>query len=438
MGGTTPMNDTATPPALVVRASQVKPGFVYGLSSPTLAIQTNLPPAPDELYDALWGQLQAATAAWDGFEHLDPELAQQALDASHHADPLARWLLSACIWLQSLAMTPVTSHGLSTRTADGRMLTAIIPTQTPIAGALHDLLTALVAKTNEALAAPGVPPQFDDLRPLCDTMRARLRQFPPNTGYLLCAASRLDIPVSHHIGQYYLFGQGRHQVLLNSSMPGHESYFGCTVAKNKVMANAMLRQMGLPVPEQVAVPTMEDACTQASRIGYPVVVKPADLDGGNGVFPFLQDETALRAAWELCRTKTANIILEKHIIGLDYRLLVAKGELIAAIERSPAMVTGDGQGTVAELLEAENQRRKPAPGKAALLHPLPDDAETVAVLAAQGFGRSDVLPAGQVAQPGAHGIAQGAQVIELRGRAGCGQRGVRFGDQRRHQIAQGG
>ena len=42
----------------------------------------------------------------------------------------------------------------------------------------------------------------------------------------------------------------------------------------------MLRQASLPTPDHWAAPDEDSAVSAAESLGYPVVVKAADLDGG--------------------------------------------------------------------------------------------------------------------------------------------------------------
>lgn len=391
---------TDSPDTLRILFSRFISGYAQGLMSPVLALHTNAPPDDSAIYGQLWQGLQKAASDWPEFDHVDGDLTQDALTKTVFANPLAEWLLSSAMWLQSLAGVPITSHGLSGPIApDQNGLSLMVPTQSPALSGLVRLLVAILETTNAALRLGAISSvDFAGLQKACQTLKEEMAQFPPNMSYLLCAARRRNIPASYEIGQYYIFGQGRRQVLLNSSLPGHESCFGAATAKSKTTTNMLLRKFGLPVAEQVSVASVENAQAEAARLGFPVVLKPADLDGGNGVFPFLQDPQALAEAWDLCRAKSTKLILEKHVFGRDYRLLVARGELIAAIERKPAQVVGDGQQTIAALLAAENERRKPQPGQPALFYPLPNDDQAQAILKAQGLTFDDVPAPGVIAR----------------------------------------
>src|SRR5690606_32496452 len=100
---------------------------------------------------------------------------------------------------------------------------------------------------------------------------------------------------------------------------------GTRVARNKAMATHTLRQAGLPVPQHRFVRDADEAVRYATQLGWPVVVKPADLDGGRGVAAGLTSAEAVRKAYAQARKLSSSILLEQHIAGKDYRLIVLHG-----------------------------------------------------------------------------------------------------------------
>ncbi len=385
----------ADPAASTIRLLAIdgRKGFVHGMHSPSLCCALG-DPSPDFAGLAgLFTAIKAQAATWQGFEHIDPALTEKATEQSAFVNPLAKFLMSSAIWLQSLCGIPVTSHGISLITK-GRLF-LFVPVQEAVAPLVRELLIYLVQVANLVLQDGLDTTRIVDLLPVCSRLQREMKKLPPNTAYLLCAARKGNMPVISGIANFFVYGQGRRSVVLNSSLSARESFFGTAVAKDKITSTHLLREVGLPVAEQAKVTTYEEAISQATRIGYPVVIKPSDLDGGNGVFPGLQNVTALERAWTLARAKSANIVIEKHVDGFDYRLLVAKGELIAAIERKPAQVVGDGASSIIQLLAAENGRRKSKDGGPSLLMPLPNDPETQTVLASQGLTLEDVPPPDQ-------------------------------------------
>lgn len=380
-----------------LEALRIVPGFANGLAAPSLVAQLCIPSRPEYTLDPLVRELEAQVRSWSGFEHLDP--IQSFLPAGDGGSPLAlaEFLVRACSWLQASCGVFIACEGKAWRLAPEGVCLLAAPSHAatlPFARQIFlDLLGILsAAREPEKIAVA----DWGGLRANCERLRDITRSFPSNTAHLLMAARRLGVPMDHIAGLYHIFGQGARQVLMNSSMPGHESRFGGEIAKNKVATAAFLRQLGLPAPVQVTVASLQDASRKAEAIGYPVVLKPVDCDGGMGVFPALRTAEDIAGAWELCRRVSQHTILEKHVAGRDYRLLVAEGELIGAIERMPAQVIGDGHQSIVALLRAENYSRKTTPGRESLLMPLPEDAETIAVLASQGLELADTPAPGQV------------------------------------------
>jgi cyanophycin synthetase len=158
----------------------------------------------------------------------------------------------------------------------------------------------------------------------------------------------------------------------------------------------VLRRAGLPVPDHEVVATIDDAVMAAGRIGYPVVVKPVDRDGGKGVAVDLDSPAAVRAAAAAVLRLSRGVLVERFVPGTDYRLQVHRGEVIWASQRTPGGVTGDGVHSVATLLERLNADPKRDPtAVATLLKQIPLDEEARELLARQGLTPDAVPEAGR-------------------------------------------
>jgi D-alanine-D-alanine ligase-like ATP-grasp enzyme len=81
--------------------------------------------------------------------------------------------------------------------------------------------------------------------------------------------------------------------------------------------------------------------------------------------------------------------LEEHCIGDDVRAVVINGSVVAAAVRRPATVTGDGNSTVAELVDQVAQRRRKETGRAG--HITLDDG-VVRMVRNAGWDLDSVLP----------------------------------------------
>ena len=89
---------------------------------------------------------------------------------------------------------------------------------------------------------------------------------------------------------------------------------------------------------------------------HSVVIKPAALNQAQGVYTDIKDEEQLLKAY--ANISKYIVILEEHIAGSEYRLLVVGGRVVAAAYRIPAHVVGDGSKTVGQLIDEKNERRK--------------------------------------------------------------------------------
>jgi hypothetical protein len=155
-------------------------------------------------------------------------------------------------------------------------------------------------------------------------------------------------------------GYGRRARLLHSTLTDATPSLGVTLAKDKVRTARWLRQAGLPVPQHIEVADPEAALAAAERLGWPVVVKPADRDRGDGARANLSSPELVEAAFAHASAISKRVLVEKHITGHEYRLTVVNGELFWAHERVPASVTGDGHHSLRALIEPENARRRKA------------------------------------------------------------------------------
>jgi cyanophycin synthetase len=175
-----------------------------------------------------------------------------------------------------------------------------------------------------------------------------------NTTPFLRAAHMLGIPSSVLSGNTYQFGWGARARWLDSTFTDRTSRLGSGFARSKMQATHLLAQAGLPVPRHLAVPDLAAAEHAAHTLGFPVVVKPADKDGGVGVSAGLHNIEHVRSAFARARQHSKSVLVEQHIEGQDYRLHVQNGRTLAATLRSPGSVTGDGISSIKTLLDLYN------------------------------------------------------------------------------------
>ncbi|HEY9903504.1 MAG TPA: acetate--CoA ligase family protein [Candidatus Sericytochromatia bacterium] len=159
------------------------------------------------------------------------------------------------------------------------------------------------------------------------------------------------------------YGYGKKHIRGIATTFDCDSHLDSDFTTRKDDCKSFLATLGFPVPKGSIVIGREEALTAAERIGYPVAVKPVSGHKGIGVTADVQNAEELKFAFNravdaIAEGQPREIIVEKSIKGSDFRLLCVNGRFVAATERRPASVVGDGYSTIAELIEREN--RKPA------------------------------------------------------------------------------
>lgn len=219
----------------------------------------------------------------------------------------------------------------------------------------------------------------------------------PSTAAIVEAARQRGIPVMRiGDGSLVQLGWGAAQTRLNASTTSKTSSVSVDVACDKWMTKKFLEEIGVPTPEGRRVTSEEEAVAAAKELGFPVVVKPMYGNHGNGVFTFLQTEKAVAEAFAKAQAINEEVLVEKQVIGNDYRLLVVGREVAAAAHRIPACIVGDGQRSIAELVEDANKDPKRGTGHELPLTKLTLDETSLAVLEEKGLSPASVPKAGEV------------------------------------------
>ena len=249
------------------------------------------------------------------------------------------------------------------------------------------------------LVDPSASPGFDLMAELEGLIRlAERAAFGPSTQALIDEAVSRDIPYIR-LDRFSLvqLGQGVHQQRIRATMTSRTAAIAVDIASDKSLTNRLLDSAGLPVPRSELVDTEEGTVAAARRLGYPCVVKPLDGNHGRGVHLDLRSEEAVRAAFAGAQheSRSGELVVETYIAGNDYRCLVIGGRVAAIAERVPASVVGDGQHTIAELVEAANADPRRGIGHEKVLTRIRIDGVAVDLVRAQGFELGDVPPAGQ-------------------------------------------
>jgi cyanophycin synthetase len=179
--------------------------------------------------------------------------------------------------------------------------------------------------------------------------------------HLLRTARDCDIPWRHLGNGVFQLGWGRHALRIRRSKVESDSLIGAETAQHKFVAAQWMRQAGLPVPDHYLVWDEAGAQQAAQNLGGQLVVKPVDCDRGEGVTVDVDALAALRDAFRYAAQFSKQVLVERLIPGVCHRLLVVRGQVLYTVQRQPVAVQGDGRMTVAQCIQAANERRQDMP-----------------------------------------------------------------------------
>jgi len=132
----------------------------------------------------------------------------------------------------------------------------------------------------------------------------------------------------------------------------------------------------------------------ARKYGFPLVVKPNVSGFSRGShFPITTYGELLKAAL-LVKIWWPSSVIEQYLEGRNYRIVVIKDEIMSVIRRYPPFIVGDGQSTIEELIDRENEIRR-AMDLYPVIHPLAKNSATARFLAKKDLFLTSVLRDGE-------------------------------------------
>ncbi len=219
----------------------------------------------------------------------------------------------------------------------------------------------------------------------------------PSTASLVRAAEERGIPWLRLNQQSLVqLGHGRYQQRIQATVTGKTSHIAVELAGDKEETNKILTSLGLPAPKQELVQSEEGALRAARRLGVPVVTKPYNGNHGRGISIHLMTEEEIVAGFKAAREHSRSVIVENFLSGDDHRLLVVNGELVAATRRTPGHVVGDGQHTIAQLVDIVNTDPRRGVGHEKVLTRLELDAQAQMMMDRAGYTADSVPTADEL------------------------------------------
>ncbi|HEX5470793.1 MAG TPA: cyanophycin synthetase [Lacipirellulaceae bacterium] len=217
----------------------------------------------------------------------------------------------------------------------------------------------------------------------------------PSTAAIVEAAKECGIPSMRlNSDSLVQLGYGARQRRICAAETDRTGAIAESIASDKHLTRTLLKTAGVPVPEGRPVTDVADALDAAEDLGGPVVVKPLDGNHGRGVATNLTTREQIIAAYEVAIQEGSRVVVEQHITGEDYRLLVVGNRLIAAAHREPAHVIGDGHSTIRQLVDEVNRDPQRSDGHGSVLSSIKLDATAIGVLKDQGHEAESIPAAG--------------------------------------------
>ncbi|MCG6967331.1 MAG: N-acetylglutaminylglutamine synthetase [Chromatiaceae bacterium] len=160
---------------------------------------------------------------------------------------------------------------------------------------------------------------------------------------------------------------------------------------DKAVTHRILRGANLRVPAQAQVTDDQQAENFLNEFGA-VVVKPARGEQGAGISVDVRDRDALHAAIAEAREHCEKVLLEEYVQGVDLRIIVIDGAVVAAATRRPPRIQGTGQDSIRDLIRKQSRRREAATGGESRI---PIDRETERSVTEAGHMLDDILAYGE-------------------------------------------
>lgn len=233
---------------------------------------------------------------------------------------------------------------------------------------------------------------IDKIRDMVDSL-----WLGPSTACIVDAAKARNIPIIRLLnkGNLVQLGYGSKCHHIWTAETDRTPAIAESISRDKDLTKTLLQSCGVPVPQGYIVSSAEEAWEVAEDIGLPVVVKPCDGNHGRGVFIELSKREQIEAAYHVALSEGTEVLVEKFVPGIEHRVLVVGGKLVAATRGDSVSVVGDGSSTVSELIESQiNADPRRGNTEDHPLNLIRLDSAAKMEIAHQGFDSDSIIPSG--------------------------------------------
>ena len=215
----------------------------------------------------------------------------------------------------------------------------------------------------------------------------------PSTASIVDEAVSRDIPFLR-LGRNSLIqlGAGVNQMRFQATITCKTSNIAVDIACNKEQTKKMLDDASIPVAKGDICYDEEDLKDTIDDIGYPIVIKPLDGNHGKGASINVTNWEDAVKGLKHAKEYSRRVIVEKFVTGFDFRVLVINNEVIAAAQRVPAHVIGNGKNTIQELIDITNEDPRRGYGHENVLTEITIDRTTERLIDNAGYTLDSILP----------------------------------------------
>jgi hypothetical protein len=187
------------------------------------------------------------------------------------------------------------------------------------------------------------------------------------------------------------------EIILEGCALGSNSYLGTSICDDLFISRQQLASLGIPIPKGKLFKLAEASTSRAElqrllgdfwKEGKTYACHPAFSAEGRGHLPSVRELEDLEIHLDTYAEDYATWILDEQTEGEDLDLLIIGGQLVAGILPAALYLTGNGQQSLEELMEAHNEG---VPEERQIIV----DAEMRQLLRDQNVFLSEIIPAGK-------------------------------------------
>lgn len=376
-------------PHLVGLTARVMPGAVMGSPQATMLLSIKVPAPDAERIKKTRKVLADGLPAW--VQQYPPHESATQAQAEH---AVMRIFLELVLGIQQemrIAVGPMPQSTLPLEISADKTAVLYLPTRKIEASELAikwaiQVMNALLGNVQLDLSAK-LAEIRRDLTPFAEK--------GVNPFFIVQAAHAMGIPVFRPVPNLLVLGSGQRSRWFQSLLSDATPVLSTVFAQKKHVTAALLRAAGLPGGVHHLVHSQDIALKAAESLGYPLVVKPADADRGEGVYAGLKRPEQVALAFDRASKVSPNVLVERWAPGHTHRLTVQEGQVIRVVRRTAGGVVGDGVHNAEELVARFQETPQQMRFARRLGHPpLQLDEEALSLLEEHGLSPQSILEQG--------------------------------------------